>query len=604
MRPFGHSNSGPARESHRHVGYPAGHNKSTILQFIQQGDAEGAQSYLDGMAAENRGSLNRGFFHSLIHMCAQAKSPQSALWVAIQMVRLETPPDITTFNTLIDVCAKVGDVNMTTKLWQLMEDLGIRPSNITYNMVLNTCAQAHDGFLAEQWMQHMLAAGDGIAPCVVSYGTVISAFAKTGNFEKAEEWFGHLSKRGLSADRVIFNSLINACAKAEKPKKAEHWMGIMESSGIAPDNKTYNSLIHASAKVGAEQDATWWLHRMVQEGLPPDLVTFSSVIHACAKGSNPKQAEFWIERMIAMGMRPNNICYNLVLHACASSGDHERACYWLQQMHHAGLKPNKITYNCMIDVYAKNCNTDECSMWLKKMLQAGFHPDDVTFATLARADASNAARAWAYAAIVHAYAAIENLERIFYWLKIMEQAKVSIAPAVHDAVSSVCRNKRGRMVHDILRKLSVLDTAVIGSVGAQDVSHQQRSSRSSWEATGGKKNAQKREVAGPGSFGKGKKQSSHPDSQKGRQPRSVHPEGDLTLSPARVDHGTAYASSSSDIAWRKSGHDHKLISVVEDCRIPIPHALMRSAASAADCSKDLGVGELPPQDYVVASESL
>merc|ERR1740130_2553043 len=104
------------------------------------------------------------------------------------MVRVGSTPNIITFNSLIDVCAKAGNVEMAEKLWGSMLDSGLEPTSVTYNMILNACAQAHEGQLAERWMESMLEAGGEVRPCIVSYTTVIAGFANTGKFEKAEWW--------------------------------------------------------------------------------------------------------------------------------------------------------------------------------------------------------------------------------------------------------------------------------------------------------------------------------------------------------------------------------------------------------------------------------
>lgn len=400
-----------------------GNFKHELVQLLIARDTDAAQVFLDALVSEGKVTSSRGFFHEIIHKCATAKIPQGAMWVALQMTRLGLQPNVTTFNALMNVSAKAGDVEMADKLWKLMLDAGVSPTVVTYNIVLNACAQAHNGPLAETWMFQLLR-NPRVKPCVVSFSTVISAFASTGNFEKAEEWFERMQEANIEADRIVFNSLINARAKAKDPVMSEYWLHAMRKKGIKPNLQTYNSLIHACAVVGELTCATQWLDKMEQDDLQPDHITCSSVIHACAKSDKALEAEYWLDRMAAMGVAVNNVCYNLVLHACARRGDHEGACRCFEKMVRIGIRPNKITFNCMIDVYAKAGAPGLCQKWLEKMVAAGCHPDDVTYLTLMRANTednadSDQARAWAYEVIILSYAQAGNMEGIRRWLSEM-----------------------------------------------------------------------------------------------------------------------------------------------------------------------------------------
>merc|ERR1712136_737957 len=138
-------------------------------------------------------------------------------------------PNRVTFNSVIDVCAKVGDIPQAMHTWSRMINAGVQPNEVSYNTMLKACAQGRDGEKAEQWMSKLV--HDGFQPGIVSFSSLIDAFAKIGALTKAEEWFDSMGSCGLTADVVIFNSLINACAKASNPERAEYWLARVQSSG-------------------------------------------------------------------------------------------------------------------------------------------------------------------------------------------------------------------------------------------------------------------------------------------------------------------------------------------------------------------------------------
>lgn len=395
-----------------------------VIQTYCAGDVVNAESMMDSLSMEFKGQSCKVIYHMLINSCSYHRSLPSAVWCVMAMVQRGLQPTIVTFNSVLNVCAKVGNARFANKWWNLITEFGSVPNEISYNIMMNTCAQGQDGAAAESWMVRMMAAG--ISPCLVSFSTVISAFAKTGEVRKAELWYKRMLEARVNPDRVIFNSLINACAKSARPAKAERWFCEMRERGISPDLKTFNSLIHACAKNGDVHQGEFWLKSMEDSGFIPDKVTYGSIIHACAKHGTIEQSEYWMEQMIQQGLAPNLVCCNIMLHACAQQGHAKRALEWLERLPRFGLSPNRITFNCMIDVFAKAGDIQACEAWLQSMIEHGFHPDEITYTTILRsfthgdpvAEASEYS-VHVFTLIVKAYSNSGDAKRAMHWLKEM-----------------------------------------------------------------------------------------------------------------------------------------------------------------------------------------
>lgn len=88
-----------------------------------------------------------------------------------------------------------------------------RPDVTTYNSLLNACAKAAkcDEALA---IFETMEREDDVPPDVVTYSTLITACTKAGQCEKALEICEAMVRDGLRPNRVVLNAWISACASS------------------------------------------------------------------------------------------------------------------------------------------------------------------------------------------------------------------------------------------------------------------------------------------------------------------------------------------------------------------------------------------------------
>merc|ERR1719230_2091191 len=75
-------------------------------------------------------------YHTLIRVLVQRKQQDKALEIYEDMRESKVQPNLATFNALIDVCARNGDVEQAGGLFRDMCTLGITPDVITYSTVI------------------------------------------------------------------------------------------------------------------------------------------------------------------------------------------------------------------------------------------------------------------------------------------------------------------------------------------------------------------------------------------------------------------------------------------------------------------------------------
>merc|ERR1719183_2068550 len=114
--------------------------------------------------------------------------------------------NLVTYNTLIDIYARVGDMGKVSKMFRDMCDRGVDPDLITYS-------------------------------------TVIKGYCVQGDLEQAIQLFTLMRKRGITPDGILFNSILDGCARKQMRTLTEQVLDDMEKEGVPPSNFTLSILV-------------------------------------------------------------------------------------------------------------------------------------------------------------------------------------------------------------------------------------------------------------------------------------------------------------------------------------------------------------------------
>merc|ERR1719163_2107110 len=113
---------------------------------------------------------------------------------------------LVTYNTLIDACARVGEMTKAAAVFRDMCDRGTDPDLITYS-------------------------------------TIIKGYCVQGDLEQAIQLFSLMRKRGLKPDAILFNSILDGCARKQMRTLTEQVLEDMEKEGVPPSNFTLSILV-------------------------------------------------------------------------------------------------------------------------------------------------------------------------------------------------------------------------------------------------------------------------------------------------------------------------------------------------------------------------
>ncbi|KAF3455264.1 hypothetical protein FNV43_RR05712 [Rhamnella rubrinervis] len=203
--------------------------------------------------------------------CARALARSEARQIHSQIVRSGFGVDVLLQTTLLDVYAKVGDLDCAERVFDEMgrrdiaamkEEEGLKPNEVTVLGALSACSQL--GALKEGEKIHR--------KCLITWNTIIMAFAMHG-----------LVDDGFR----LFNS--------------------MRGCGVVPNVKHYGSVVDLLGRAGRLEEAYEIIDSMP---MYPDVVLWQSLLGACKTYGNVEMAEMASRKLVEMG---SNHCGDFVL---------------------------------------------------------------------------------------------------------------------------------------------------------------------------------------------------------------------------------------------------------------------------------------------------
>ncbi|OWZ23181.1 hypothetical protein PHMEG_0001986 [Phytophthora megakarya] len=207
--------------------------------------------------------------------------------------------DVGVFNNAFDYYHKLGDVDESFALFNLMETRGFQPDDTTLGLMFATCANEQQFEVGLMFLDHIMAADgykptlkvlsgamqlcansknpDGalelfraietsgaFTPTVETYEPVVFAYARVGNVSSAWDIANEMEEKLGRASVSIYNRILLACVEAAVPGRALEVLNVIRhKGGVSPDIISYNTTLEAFVRAG--ERAAWWRKNNVDE---------------------------------------------------------------------------------------------------------------------------------------------------------------------------------------------------------------------------------------------------------------------------------------------------------------------------------------------------
>merc|ERR1719324_2258113 len=142
------------------------------------------------------------------------------VWTVYQeMLGLKLQFSIVTFNTLIDACARSGEMARIPKILESMVGQGIQPNIITYSAILKGYCQENRLDEAFQVLQDMLQT-TRFKPDEIMYNTLLDGCARQGLFERGFKVLSEMEADGISPSNFTLSLLVKLCSRSKRLARA------------------------------------------------------------------------------------------------------------------------------------------------------------------------------------------------------------------------------------------------------------------------------------------------------------------------------------------------------------------------------------------------
>ncbi|GAV73326.1 PPR domain-containing protein/PPR_2 domain-containing protein/DYW_deaminase domain-containing protein [Cephalotus follicularis] len=300
--------------------------------------------------------------------CALVLARSETLKLHAQIVRRGFVADALLGTTLLDVYAKVGDLDSAQKVFDEMPvrdiaswnalisglghgnrpsyalDLlkrmiveGWKPNEVTVLGALAACAQLGamrevemiDEYVRDEKLnmnvQVCNAVIDTYAKCgfvdksylvfdnmkcrksLVTWNTMIMSLAMHGDGHKALELFRQMGVAGVNPDAVSYLAALCACSHAGLVEDGIRLFDSMARLGVAPNVKHYGTVVDLLGRAGRLKEAYDIINSMPTV---PDVVLWQSLLGACKTYNDVELAEIASQKLVEMG---SNNCGDFVL---------------------------------------------------------------------------------------------------------------------------------------------------------------------------------------------------------------------------------------------------------------------------------------------------
>lgn len=310
-----------------------------------------------------------------------------------QLQKNNIQPDVSTINTLLDTCSKLGDFKNFNRLCELMIDSesnlmpSLPSSNIvTFNIILkginlemcklefseraNFCRGKVEVLIQEITKR-------GLKPNDITLNTIIDIMIESGNFDLAWKYFDDMEKvYEVEPDIYTYSTLLKSIKNYEPDQKnIERAFEILKivklskTKGIKPDEILYNCILDTCVKYGKMEQAEAVFIDMKDALIVPSKITYAIMIRGYGNDYNLNKAFEVFNEMKSKNVQPNEIIFGCLLNACVKSNKIEKACEVYEEIKNGNaIQMNVVLYSTLIKGYTKSKNFQKAFEIYNRML--------------------------------------------------------------------------------------------------------------------------------------------------------------------------------------------------------------------------------------------
>jgi len=323
-------------------------------------------------------------FNTLLDACITVRDLDRMTEIFSMMQEFQVSISAVTYGTLIKAFGQAGRLNRCHEVWQDMRRASIQPTIVTYGCYIDACIRNEDNDHAEDIFESMSEGPNIVRPNAVIYTSLIRGFAHAKKPRKALAFYRRMQQEGIEATSVTFNSVLDVVARQlSEPGMLQEVVDDMSKANVVPDAITYSILTKASCNSGNVQNALAVFRQMHSKGLIFDHVACNTLLLACSKADQVRDAEDVFEEMRRVGMTPTHVTTSIMVKMYGKAKMLDKAVALCERLEtEYGQKPNLYVYTCLIQACVQNKQVRRSWEIFNTMVNSGVEPDAITYGTV------------------------------------------------------------------------------------------------------------------------------------------------------------------------------------------------------------------------------
>ncbi|XP_024992094.1 putative pentatricopeptide repeat-containing protein At5g52630 [Cynara cardunculus var. scolymus] len=331
---------------------------SMVDMYIKSGAPDFAERVFLKMLNPNMFSCN-----SMLYGYSKLYGAQRALELFDEMPKR----DVVSWNMIISILSKHGDVAKTLGMFIEMCCQGFRPNSMTYASVLSACTSIYELSWGVHLHGRIIRMQSNIDVYVGS--SLIDMYAKCGCFRKARQVFNDLKEHNV----VSWTSMIGGAAHCGKEEEAISLFKQMKAVSVASDQFTLATVLNASyglqdIYLGSQIHA--YSIRIGIDHLTSVANALVTMYAKCGDIESVNRAFNWMSHK-------DIISWTTMITAFSHNGNVGKARECFDKM----PERNVVSWNSMLATYIQHGFWEEGLKVYVLMRKEGVKPDCVTFVT-------------------------------------------------------------------------------------------------------------------------------------------------------------------------------------------------------------------------------
>ena len=318
---------GSQSADHREDESLVGHLISAAFSSRSRAAASRLLDWLTEEVPKSDGSVGRRYsllddhYKQLIRLFGRVNNAEKALTV-LQMMRDDIGATTAAYNTVLGGLGSNFDTAAATRIFDEMRhgENGAPPPDVqTFNAMIDVHGRARQLEEAFGYFRMMSDDDHRLEPNAHSYARLIAACALSKRLSDAEAVFAEMKRQRMRPNEQVYRELIKAAGKRKDSERAwQLWDEMLDEYFIVPTVSLYSALIYASSSYGGGDSGRAWeaYDHLQAEGLRPNLAVFNSLIYVCGETKDSEGAFRVLKEMGREGVPPDVRCYSRLLRAC------------------------------------------------------------------------------------------------------------------------------------------------------------------------------------------------------------------------------------------------------------------------------------------------